>query len=50
VHITDIGRREPFRRKTYLADVVAYSVIGKGVGGYVEAMDWLLDHLTAGRT
>ncbi|HYY55350.1 MAG TPA: type II 3-dehydroquinate dehydratase [Candidatus Dormibacteraeota bacterium] len=50
VHITDITRREPFRRSTYLADVVAHAVIGKGVAGYVEAMDWLLDHLQTGRT
>jgi 3-dehydroquinate dehydratase II len=50
VHITDITKREPFRRTTYLADVVAHAVIGKGVGGYVEAMDWLLDHLETGRT
>jgi 3-dehydroquinate dehydratase-2 len=48
VHITDIGKREPFRRNTYLADVVAHAVIGKGVAGYVEAMDWLLDHLETG--
>jgi 3-dehydroquinate dehydratase-2 len=50
VHITDIARREPFRRTTYLSDVVAHAVIGRGVGGYVEAMDWLLDRLHAGRT
>jgi len=50
VHITNIATREPFRRITYLADVVAHAVIGKGVAGYVEAMDWLLDRLEAGRT
>ncbi|HKW78464.1 MAG TPA: type II 3-dehydroquinate dehydratase [Candidatus Limnocylindria bacterium] len=49
VHITNIAAREPFRRTTYLADVVAHAVIGKGVAGYAEAMDWLLDHLEAGR-
>lgn len=50
VHITDIAKREPFRRLTYLADVAAHAVIGKGVAGYAEAMDWLLDHLERRRT
>ena len=50
VHITDITRREPFRQLTYLKDVVAHAVIGRGVDGYTEALDWLLDHLGAGRT
>ncbi len=43
VHITDIGKREPFRHHTYLADVTAHQVIGKGVAGYEEALQWLLD-------
>jgi 3-dehydroquinate dehydratase-2 len=43
VHISDIGKREPFRHHTYLADVTAYQVIGKGVAGYEEALNWLLD-------
>src|SRR5439155_23968233 len=50
VHITDIAKREPFRRLTYLADVAAHAVIGKSVAGYAEAMDWLLDHLERRRT
>ena len=44
VHITDIGKREPFRHHTYLRDVTAHQVIGKGVAGYEEAMRWLLEH------
>ena len=42
VHISDIGAREPFRPHTYLKDVTAHQVIGKGVAGYEEAMNWLL--------
>lgn len=49
VHITDIRRREKFRRYSYLTDVVAHAVIGKGVAGYAEALDWLLDHIASGR-
>ena len=47
VHISDIGTREPFRHHTYLADVTAYQVIGKGVAGYEEALKWLLDRASA---
>ncbi len=44
VHISDIGTREPFRHHTYLKDVTAHQVIGKGVAGYEEALKWLLAH------
>jgi len=44
VHISDIGTREPFRHHTYLKDVTAHQVIGKGVAGYAEALQWLLDN------
>jgi len=44
VHISDIGKREPFRHHTYLKDVTAHQVIGKGVAGYAEALQWLLDN------
>jgi 3-dehydroquinate dehydratase-2 len=48
VHISDISRREPFRHHTYLREVTAHQVIGKGVAGYEEAVRWLLDR-AAGR-
>ena len=44
VHISDIGKREPFRHHTYLKDVTSHQVIGKGVAGYEEALTWLLEH------
>ena len=47
VHISDIGKREPFRHHTYLKDVTAHQVIGKGVAGYEEALKWLLEHASA---
>ncbi|HEX6061312.1 MAG TPA: type II 3-dehydroquinate dehydratase [Candidatus Limnocylindria bacterium] len=50
VHITDIGKREPFRHHTYLADVTAHQVIGKGVAGYEEAVKWLLRNASIART
>jgi 3-dehydroquinate dehydratase-2 len=45
VHISDITAREPFRKHSYVADVTAHQVIGRGVAGYEEALRWLLDHL-----
>ena len=43
VHITDIAKREDFRRHSYLTDVTAHQVIGKGVAGYELALTWLLE-------
>lgn len=42
VHISDIKAREPFRQNSLLTEVCAYSIIGKGTGGYVEAVEWIL--------
>ena len=44
VHISDITAREPFRRHSYLAEVTAHQVIGRGAAGYEEALQWLLAH------
>ncbi|GGL32304.1 type II 3-dehydroquinate dehydratase [Phycicoccus endophyticus] len=41
VHISDIHAREDFRRHSYLADVCDHHVVGHGVAGYAEAVDWL---------
>jgi 3-dehydroquinate dehydratase-2 len=43
VHISDVRAREPFRRVLVLEDVVGGQVIGRGVDGYIEAIDMLLD-------
>jgi 3-dehydroquinate dehydratase-2 len=45
VHISDVHAREPFRQVLVLEPVVIGQVIGRGVDGYVEAIDLLLDHL-----
>lgn len=46
VHISDIAKREPFRRTSLLTDVCAYSIIGHGTDGYAEAVKWILDEKT----
>ena len=40
-HLTDITRREPFRRISLLTDVSACAIIGHGLDGYREAIEFL---------
>lgn len=44
VHISDITKREPFRRTRLLTDVCAHHIIGHGPKGYSEAVEWILTH------
>ena len=41
VHLSDIERREEWRRRSVIADVVSARVIGKGPNGYHEALQFL---------
>jgi 3-dehydroquinate dehydratase-2 len=41
VHLSDITRREPWRRVSVLEEVCAHRVMGKGTAGYLEALEWL---------
>ncbi len=45
VHISNIFDREPFRRIDLLTDVCQHSIIGHGVDGYKEAVQWLIEHV-----
>ena len=42
VHITDIYKREKFRHISYLADVVAFRITGRGLEGYRQAVERFL--------
>ena len=42
VHITDIYSREVFRRVSLLSDVCKHSIVGKGIDGYKQGIEWLL--------
>ena len=48
IHLSNIHRREPFRRHSYLSDVAAGVIIGLGAPGYRLAYQAALSHL-AGR-
>src|SRR5262249_56553920 len=38
VHLSDITKREPWRRVSVLEEVCAHRVLGKGTAGYLEAL------------
>ncbi len=42
VHISNIYEREKFRHTSYIKDVAAFSIVGKGMDGYAEAVERLL--------
>ncbi len=44
VHLTDLAQREPWRRVSVIAEVVAHRIMGKGISGYLEALEWLVAH------
>jgi 3-dehydroquinate dehydratase-2 len=43
VHISDIYKREPFRHHTYTAVHALHMITGKGLDGYKEAINLLLN-------
>ncbi len=43
VHLSDITKREPWRAVSVLEEVCAHRVLGKGVAGYLEALEWLVE-------
>ncbi|MEE9440224.1 MAG: type II 3-dehydroquinate dehydratase [Saprospiraceae bacterium] len=45
VHISNIKERESFRHFTYLEAVCQLCIIGKGLNGYQEAIEYLLEDL-----
>ena len=42
VHISDVSRREDFRRRSYIRPACVATVMGRGFAGYLDAMDILL--------
>jgi 3-dehydroquinate dehydratase II len=44
VHLSDIEKREEWRRHSVIAEVVAHRILGKGPDGYREALAYLVEH------
>lgn len=40
VHISDIYKREPFRQTNYIKESSIHSIVGKGLDGYREAIEY----------
>lgn len=43
VHISDITKREEFRKTSVTKDACDYQIYGRGLEGYLEAVDFLLE-------
>lgn len=41
VHLSNVHRREEFRRESYISDVADGTIVGLGVRGYELALRWL---------
>ena len=44
VHITDVNSREDFRRISYVRAACVKTISGHGLGGYTEAIDFLIEN------
>ncbi|MBO6054694.1 MAG: type II 3-dehydroquinate dehydratase [Oscillospiraceae bacterium] len=42
VHISDVSAREPFRQISYIRDACIATITGRGLQGYLDAMDLLV--------
>ena len=43
VHISDVSKREDFRKISYVRPIVKKTIAGHGFAGYTEAMDFLFE-------
>ena len=43
VHISDVTKREDFRQISYARLACEKTILGHGLAGYIEAMDYLID-------
>ncbi len=46
VHISDINSREEFRKFSYVSLYAEKTIAGKGLNGYIEAIEYLKNKLT----
>lgn len=42
IHISDIYKREEFRKVSVIEDIASFRVIGKGTDGYIEAINYFV--------
>lgn len=44
VHISNVKEREDFRQISYIRQACCFTVMGHGTDGYLEAIDYLIEH------
>ncbi len=44
LHISDINKRESYRKVSYIKEVCIHHIIGKGVDGYKEGVEYFLSY------
>ncbi len=42
VHISDVSKREGYRQVSYISEACVKRIIGHGLNGYLEAIDYLI--------
>ncbi len=45
VHISDMAKREDFRQVSFIRKACVKTIVGHGINGYLEAMDFLCEFL-----
>lgn len=45
VHISDVSKREAFRQVSYVGMVATHTIMGQGLGGYTQAIDFLMQYI-----
>ena len=45
VHISDVSKREDFRQVSYIREACVKTISGKGLEGYIEAIDFLREYV-----
>lgn len=45
VHISDVSSREDFRQVSYIRQACVKTISGHGIQGYIEAVDFLKEHI-----
>ena len=48
IHISDVEKREDFRRISYIRELCIKTVSGRGTDGYIESLDFLVGFLKNG--
>ena len=44
VHLSDVSKREDFRQISYVRAACEKTIIGKGIDGYIEGIDYLISY------